>query len=37
MVKTALKALHDERLFFGDLRRSNILVTDQGPMLIDFD
>ena len=36
-VKKAVKALHDAQLVFGDLRRPNILVTDTGAMLIDFD
>ncbi|KAI0636366.1 hypothetical protein C8Q77DRAFT_1072109 [Trametes polyzona] len=33
----AVKLLHDEDLAFGDLRGPNVLLSDLGPVLIDFE
>ncbi|KAI0628162.1 hypothetical protein C8Q77DRAFT_475091 [Trametes polyzona] len=33
----AVKLLHDQDLVFGDLRGPNVLLSDDGPVLIDFE
>ena len=36
-LRRAVRALHDRKLVFGDLREPNILITKEGLKLIDFD
>jgi Ser/Thr protein kinase RdoA (MazF antagonist) len=37
LVKQAIELLHSQNLVFGDLRVPNILIKDEGVMIIDFD
>ena len=36
-VKKAIDVLHAQGLVFGDLRLPNVLISKNGPMLVDFD
>jgi hypothetical protein len=36
-VRQAIRFLHEKDLVFGDLRRGNVLETETGAMLVDFD
>ncbi len=33
----SIKELHDAGFVYGDLRRPNVLLAEEGPLLIDFD
>ncbi len=37
VLRDTMKVLHEARYVFGDLREPNVLLTEQGPLLIDFD
>lgn len=37
LLRHALDALHSRGFVFGDLREPNIIITDVGPKLVDFD
>jgi len=36
-LRKAVRALHENKLVFGDLRGPNILLTEGGLKLVDFD
>lgn len=36
-LRQAVKELHEIGLVHGDLRHVNVLITDEGAMLVDFD
>jgi len=36
-IETVLEKLHKQKITHGDLKKSNILITDKGPVLTDLD
>jgi len=36
-LREVLGALHGHNLVYGDLRPPNVIISDHGPMLVDFD